>query len=349
MWRNALIAPEDTIRKTLFVINEHALRAAFVIDQQGVFLGLVTDGDIRRGLLREVGLDAPVSKVMNRSPFICKPDEIQADQVRDILELRKFLHLPVVDDAGRLVDVLTFDHLKATHRKENPVFIMAGGFGTRLRPLTDNCPKPMLRIGDKPILERIIERFMVHGFYRFYLSTHYLPEMIRHHFGDGSKWGVQIEYVHEDAPLGTGGALALLPESVGHLPLIMMNGDILTKINFSNLLDYHNERHCAATMCVREYEHQVPFGVISIDGLTITQMIEKPVHRFFVNAGIYVLDHKLVQQVRQGERIDMPTLLQNEMEQGGSICSFPIHEYWLDIGRMDDFQKAQQDVTVVFD
>ena len=349
MWRNALVSQDDTVRKTLFVINEHALRAAFVVDAEGVFLGLVTDGDIRRGLLREIGLNAAVSKVMNTKPFICKLDETTSEKVLQVLESRRFLHLPVVDDFGRLVDVLTFDHLKSTHRKDNPVFIMAGGFGTRLRPLTDNCPKPMLEVGGKPILERIIQRFIAHGFHRFYLSTHYLPEVIENYFGDGAKWGVHIEYLYEETPLGTGGALGLLPEMTSDLPLIMMNGDILTKIDFSNLLDYHNERHCVATMCVREYEHQVPFGVISIDGLTITQMIEKPTHRFFVNAGIYVLNQKLVKNVRIGQKIDMPTLLQAEMARGGSVCSFPIHEYWLDIGRMDDFQKAQQDVAVVFD
>lgn len=349
MWRNALVSPEDTVRKTLVVINQYALRAAFVVDKEGCFLGLVTDGDIRRGLLKEIGLDMPVCKVMNSKPFTCKQSETRADQVFKVLEQRKFLHLPIVDDLGRLVDVMTFDRFGSSHRKDNPIFIMAGGFGTRLRPLTDNCPKPMLQVGGKPILERIIERFIAHGFHRFYLSTHYLPEIIQDYFGDGSKWGVYIEYVHEETPLGTGGALGLLPETVGELPLIMMNGDILTKINFSNLLDYHNERNCAATMCVREYEHQVPFGVISIDGLTITQMIEKPVHRFFVNAGIYVLNQDMVKNVRMGQKIDTPTLLQAEMARGGSVCSFPIHEYWLDIGRMDDFQKAQQDVAVVFD
>jgi len=347
MWQKAMIRPDYTIRETLSVIDHEAIRAAFVVDDERRLLGMVTDGDIRRGLLKGVGLDAPVSEVMNRKPTVCSSEESSPDRIRSLLESRRFLQVPVVED-GVLVDVVTYDDLHVTHRKDNPVFIMAGGFGTRLRPLTDNCPKPMLKVGEKPILELIMDRFIHHGFHRFYLSTHYMADIIRDHFGDGSKWGVTVQYVHEDEPLGTGGALGLLPDDLGDLPLIVMNGDLLTKVDFARLLDYHCARGVAATMCVREYEHQVPFGVISIDGIMITEMVEKPVQRFFVNAGIYVLEPRLVQRVEAGNRIDMPTLLQSEIDQGGKVGTFPIHEYWLDIGRMDDFQRAQQDFSCGF-
>jgi NDP-sugar pyrophosphorylase family protein len=224
---------------------------------------------------------------------------------------------------------------------------MAGGFGTRLRPLTNNCPKPMLKVGDKPILEQILINFVEAGFYRFYISTHYMPEVISDHFGNGEKWGVNIQYVHEEVPLGTGGALGLLPHDEIDHPMFMMNGDLLTSLNFHSFLEFHESHGSIATMCVREYEHQVPYGVITSEGIYIKSMIEKPVHRFFVNAGIYLLDPKMVRSVEPGTCIDMPTLLEQQIENDNSVTMFPIHEYWLDIGRMDDFQRAQTEFTSI--
>lgn len=347
-WEKTLIGPDETIRNTLLVIDHEAFRAAFIVGGGRKLLGMVTDGDIRRGLLRGIGLDSPVEEVMNRQPAIFTKEEASPERIRTLLESRRLLHVPVVDEEGVLIDVVTYEDLKSTHGKENPVFIMAGGFGTRLRPLTDSCPKPMLKVGEKPILEHILDHFILHGFHRFYISTHYMAEMIRDYFADGGKWGVSISYVHEEEPLGTGGALGLLPPDLGVLPLIVMNGDLLTKIDFSRLLDYHHARGVAATMCVREYEHQVPFGVISIDGLMVSEMVEKPTHRFFVNAGIYVLEPNLLRQVKPGIRFDMPTLLQEEIDRGGRVSTFPIHEYWLDIGRMDDFEKAHVEYKDIF-
>jgi NDP-sugar pyrophosphorylase family protein len=221
---------------------------------------------------------------------------------------------------------------------------MAGGFGTRLRPLTNNCPKPMLKVGDKPILEQILLNFVEAGFHRFYISTHYMPEVIRDYFGNGEKWGISIQYVHEEEPLGTGGALGLLPHDEIDQPLFMMNGDLLTSLNLHSFLEFHETHNGVATMCVREYEHQVPYGVITSEGTQIKSMVEKPVHRFFVNAGIYLLDPALVKSVVPGTRIDMPTLLEGQIDGGSAVNMFPIHEYWLDIGRMDDFHKAQTEM-----
>ncbi|CDI94752.1 phospho-sugar nucleotidyltransferase [Pseudomonas aeruginosa PA38182] len=220
---------------------------------------------------------------------------------------------------------------------------MAGGFGTRLRPLTHNCPKPLLKVGEKPILEIILERFIGAGFHRFFISTHYMPEMIREHFGDGSRWGVSIRYVHEETPLGTGGALGLLPHHEIDSPLFLMNGDLLTTLNFLNLLEFHTAHGGVATMCVREYEYHVPYGVVQSDGHRISSMVEKPVQKFFINAGIYLLSPGLVKSVKAGTRIDMPTLLEQEIERQQAVNMFPVHEYWLDIGRMEDFVRAQQE------
>jgi NDP-sugar pyrophosphorylase family protein len=254
------------------------------------------------------------------------------------------LQLPLIDKDRKLVGLTSLHDVLNKHRHDNPVFLMAGGFGTRLRPLTNNCPKPMLKIGDKPILEQILLSFVNAGFHRFYISTHYMPEVIRDYFGNGSEWGVSIQYIHEDEPLGTGGALGLLPHEEIDLPLFMMNGDLLTSLNIHSFLEFHENHGSVATMCVRKYEHQVPYGVITSDGTQIKSMIEKPVHKFFVNAGIYLLNPELVKSVERGVRVDMPTLLEQQIEEGRPVNMFPVHEYWLDIGQMGDFERAQNEV-----
>ena len=203
----------------------------------------------------------------------------------------------------------------------------------------------MLKIGKLPILEHTLNRFIENGFHKFYFSTHYLAEQIRDYFGDGSKWGVSIGYIHEEQPLGTGGALGLLPKDEIKLPMIVINGDVMTKINFGHLVDFHTERKSIATICVREYVHNVPFGVIGIDGYYVQSMIEKPSHRSFINAGIYVLDPDVVKAVPFDKKVDLPTVLQGYMDQGEKVSSFPIHEYWLDVGRIADFELAQRDVA----
>jgi NDP-sugar pyrophosphorylase family protein len=222
---------------------------------------------------------------------------------------------------------------------------MAGGFGTRLRPLTDNCPKPMLKVGGKPMLEILIDSFIKSGFNNFYISTHYLPEQIRDYFDDGSSKGVNITYVHEESPLGTGGALGLLPENMAKLPLVLINGDILTKVDFGKLIEFHDNNKAESTMCVREYEYQVPFGVVEGEGNNVTSMIEKPIQRFFINAGIYILNSSVIDTVKPHNYLDMPTLLEQQIANSQTVVKFPIYEYWLDIGRMDDFNRAQRDYS----
>jgi NDP-sugar pyrophosphorylase family protein len=259
------------------------------------------------------------------------------------MEQYDLLQLPLVDSERKVVGLANLHDMLNKHRHDNPVFLMAGGFGTRLRPLTNNCPKPMLKVGDKPILEQILLNFVDAGFHRFYISTHYMPEAIQDYFGNGEKWGVSIQYIHEEEPLGTGGALGLLPHEEIDLHLIMMNGDLLTSLNINGFLEFHDNNTSVATMCVREYEYQVPYGVVTSEGAQIRSMVEKPVHKFFVNAGIYLLNPELVKSVEHGTRVDMPTLLEREIEEGRPVNMFPIHEYWLDIGRMDDFQRAQSE------
>lgn len=345
MWKDAIVKPDMTIKETLKVINEHACRIAFVVDESNKLVGIVTDGDVRRGLLADIPLEEKVINITNKSPIICNKKEATSENVRKIINENYILNLPVVDDDNCLVDVFTYKNLGRNTKRDNPVFIMAGGFGTRLRPLTDNCPKPMLKIGNLPILEHMLNRFIENGFHQFYFSTHYLAEQIRDYFGDGSKWNVSITYIHEEKPLGTGGALGLLPKNEIKLPMIVINGDVMTKIDFGNLIDFHNERNSVATMCVMEYVHNVPFGVVDINGYYVQSMVEKPTHRNFVNAGIYVLNSGIVHSVPLEQRVDLPTLLEGYLDKGQKVSSFPIHEYWLDVGRIDDFELAQRDVN----
>lgn len=341
-WKKVVITPTVSIKDALKVIDKEALRVALVVDDNKL-VGMVTDGDVRRGILKGVELTDTVNKIMNDTPLSANVN-IVTEELRKIMQQRQILSLPLVDDEGCLVGLKTLYDTLTVKKRENPVFIMAGGFGTRLKPLTDNCPKPMLKVGDKPMLETLINNFKNHGFYKFYISTHYLPEVIMDYFGTGEKFDVEITYVHEETPLGTGGALSLLPDTLPNEPLIMINGDILTNVDFSKLLDFHVKQASDATMCVRDYEIKIPFGVIEGEGHEITAMVEKPTYRYFVNAGIYIISNDIINSLPKNERLDMPTLFEIKQQQGFKTLKFPIHEYWLDVGRHADFNKAQVDI-----
>ena len=346
-WESALVGPKTSLEEAIITLDRCALRIALIVDENRHLLGTLTDGDVRRALLKRVPLNISVCEVMCAKPLTAQRDWSR-ERVLAVMENTQLLQLPVVDADGRVVGLETLHGMLDKRLLENPVFLMAGGFGTRLHPLTHDCPKPLLKVGDKPILQLILESFVSAGFHRFFISTHYLPEMIRAHFGDGKRWGVSIRYVHEEEPLGTGGAIGLLPHDEIKQPMFMMNGDLLTTLNYRGLLDFHNEHDCIATMCVREYEHQVPYGVIQSNGHRIVSMVEKPVQRFFINAGIYLLSPELIKNVKPGTRIDMPTLLGQVMASGSEVNMFPVHEYWLDIGRMPDFERANNEFADVF-
>jgi NDP-sugar pyrophosphorylase family protein len=259
----------------------------------------------------------------------------------DLLSNTGFRHLPVIDTKGRIVNVVYLKDPPKSLRKENRVVLMVGGKGSRLRPLTDDCPKPMLNVGNKPLLETILENFIEYGFYKFFLSVNYKSEMIEDYFGDGAKWDVNIQYLRENESLGTAGALSLLPEKP-KLPLIVMNGDLLTKINFQQLMEFHDEQEANATMCVRKYDLQVPYGVVTMDleNQEIRKISEKPVHSFFVNAGVYVLQPEMLSFIPDQKYYDMPSLFEHLIEKKYVTGAFPIHEYWLDIGQRDDLIRA---------
>ena len=341
-WRNVLIRPDQPIRDALELIDKESLRIALVIDNNFLLLGVITDGDIRRGLLNNLNLESPVSKVMNINPITAKAGTSRRDLL-DFMSKEKLLAIPLVED-GIICGLEAFQTETVISKYENPVFIMAGGFGSRLKPLTDNCPKPLLKIGKKPILEIVLKRFIEAGFVNFYISTHYLPEMISNYFGDGSKWNINIHYVHEESPLGTGGALGLLPSDISNLPLILINGDVLTNVDFEKLLKFHVKNNASATMCVREYEYQVPYGVIDGQNSIVKSMEEKPIQRFFVNAGVYIISSEVRKSVVKYQHIDMPSVLENFLDDSAKVMMFPIYEYWLDIGSMEDYLRAQNDI-----
>jgi len=347
-WRTALVTRDVTLEQAIRIVDNAALRIALIVDQNDRLLGTLTDGDVRRALLRQLPLNTPVIEVMNTKPVIAKQG-ISENRLLKMLEQYDLLQIPLVDSEGHVVGLANLHDILSKHRYDNPVFLMAGGFGTRLRPLTNNCPKPMLKVGGKPILERIMLNFIEAGFHRFYISTHYMPEVICDHFGDGENWGVSIKYVHEEEPLGTGGALGLLPYDEIDQPMFVMNGDLLTSLNLESFLEFHQGQNGVATMCVKEYEYQVPYGVIVSEGTQIKSMLEKPVHSFFVNAGIYLLNPGLVKSVQRGICIDMPTLLEREINLGRTVNIFPVHEYWIDVGRIDDFRRAQNEFGITHD
>lgn len=346
-WQTTLLPPTATIRDAMRSLDKGSLRIVLVCDAEKRLLGTVTDGDTRRGLLADANMHDPVTKVMNATP-ISVLASVRREQRLELMKRHDLTAIPILDADGRVLNVETLHQAMQPERRDNPVFIMAGGFGTRLKPLTDHCPKPMLRVGDKPMLEHLINQFISFGFHNFYFSTHYLPEVIENHFGDGSKWGVSIQYIHEITPLGTGGALGLLPKGQSSLPLIMMNGDVLTKLNYAKLLQHHQKQGFDATVCVREDEHPVPFGVIETEDQLITNMVEKPTYRYKINTGIYVLNPDIVASVKSGEHIDMPSLLEKHRQNRKRIGTYTSYDYWLDIGQMKDYQKAQRDIEILF-
>lgn len=345
-WKQAVVSPQDTIRDAIRTIDAGGIQTALVIDRDNLLCGTVTDGDIRRAILKELPLDTPVEAIMKVNPTIARHGDTK-ESILVTMKLTGHRHIPIVDEKHHVVEVAFMEDLIQTEALENWVILMAGGLGTRLRPLTENCPKPLLQIGNKPILQTILENCRDHGLKKFYISINYKAEMVKEHFGDGSRWGVTIKYIEEQKRMGTAGALSLLDEKPDS-PVLVMNGDLLTKVNFQNLLDFHKEHSAQATMCVREYHFQIPYGVVEINGQRITSIIEKPSQRFLVNAGIYVLQPETLGLIPTDTFFDMPDLFKWLIERGLTAAAFPIREYWVDIGQMPDLEQARGDYKEIF-
>ncbi len=339
-WQSILVKPTETLINTMKIIDESSLQFAAIVDEKNHLLGTVTDGDIRRSLLRGDGLEVEIHKVMNPNPF-CATIGKKYSEYRKMMRAKSLRQLPIVNENNKIVDIIFFDK-DSVNNTENTVVLMVGGLGTRLRPMTNEIPKPMLKVGGKPILETIIEGFKQYGYTNFILSVNYKKEIIQDYFQNGKALDVTIRYIEEKKRMGTAGALSLLPEKPKN-PIFVMNGDLLTQVNFEQLMNFHIEHKSVATMCVREYEYQIPYGVIETEGESLISIKEKPVHKSFVNAGIYVLNPEALNYIPSNEFYDMPQLFENLMKNSQKTTVFPIREYWLDIGRKDDFEKANSD------
>ena len=332
------IAPNKSAMDAMQVLNKGGAQIALVVDDEQHLLGTLTDGDIRRGLLHGASLDSPVEKLMNRKfRFLRKSDN--QDVVLEMMRREGLRQIPVLDEKGCVVHLLMLKELLDPPQLSNAVVIMAGGKGTRLRPFTEHCPKPMLPVGDSPMLEILLEQCAASGFRKFYFSVNYLKEQIIDYFEDGSRWGVSIQYLEEVEPLGTAGSLQLLPNTLSD-PFLVLNGDVLTRLNPSHLMQFHEEHQAKATLCVREHELTVPFGVVQTKGVYLAGLEEKPTYRHQVNAGVYMIDPELLNLLTPHQFTDMPSFLLAAQEAGHRVAVCPIHEYWLDVGRPETLKEA---------
>ena len=338
--------PNSTIKEALTIIDTGAIKIALVVDEYDKLLGTITDGDIRRAILDGKSLEDSIEDIYYKEPTVVSIDESK-ESIINICTSKKIYQVPVVNGEGKVVSIAILDELLKLKSYSNKVVLMVGGLGTRLRPLTETTPKPMLHVGGKPILQTIVERFASYGFTNIIMCVNYKSDIIQEYFGDGSKFGVSIEYVLENKRMGTAGALSLLKEKPTE-PFFVMNGDLLTNVNFENMLEYHLKNSAVASMCVREYDLQVPYGVVNIEDGEIKSIEEKPVHKFFVSAGIYMLNPECIDYIPKDEFYDMPTLFEELIKMDKKTISFPLREYWLDIGRIEEYEKANREYFEVF-
>ena len=336
----------STIKEALELLDKTAMQIALIVDENDKLLGTLTDGDIRRGLLLGLDLNSSIKSIIFKTPTVAKISDTKEDILK--IALAKKLHqIPIVDECGKLIGIQEIEELVKPGDKINKVVLMVGGLGSRLKPLTDNIPKPMLKVGNKPILETILLNFRKYGFKNIILCVSYKSEIIEDYFGDGSGFDLNIKYIHEDKRMGTAGALSLIEEEIDE-SFFVMNGDLLTNVNFENMMNYHNQNKAMATMGVREYDFQVPYGVVNVNGENILSIEEKPVHNFFVSGGVYILDKNMLDYIPDNKYYDMPTLFEKLIEEKKKTISFPIREYWIDIGRLEEYKKANEEYDEVF-
>jgi dTDP-glucose pyrophosphorylase len=342
-WRKALLAENSIIKDAIRCLDESHVQIALVVSNDGVLQGTITDGDIRRGLLRGLELTSPIAGIVHREPFVV-PVDMDRQTVLHLMQVNKIRQLPIVDGRQRVVGLHLWDKIAAASVRANMMVVMAGGRGLRLRPHTENCPKPLLPVAGKPMLEHIVERARSEGFRHFVFAVHYLAHMIENYFGNGNRWDVRIDYLREEAPLGTAGALSLLrprPEA----SFVVSNGDVLADVRYGELLDFHAKCGATATMAVRLHEWQHPFGVVTTEGIDIMRVDEKPVSRTHVNAGIYAFDPRALDLLPNASACDMPMLFERLRAERKRIVAYPIHEPWLDVGRQDDLDRARSGNT----
>jgi len=336
----------STIGDAMDVINRGGVKIALVVASDNKFLGTLNDGDIRRGILQGNTLTDTIDDIYHAEAIFVTKGTPQQELVTLCLE-NGVSQIPIVNKNNKVIDLFVLDELFVKKQYENTVVLMAGGLGARLMPLTEDVPKPMLRVGEKPILQTIIEGFLECGFTNFIMCLGYRSNVIQDYFQDGKAFGVNIEYVFEDKKMGTAGALTLIEQNLDK-PFFVMNGDILTNVNYEQLLDFHKLNKSKATMCVREYDIKVPYGVVNLDNENVISIEEKPVHSFFVNAGIYLLEPECIDLIPSNEFYDMPNLFTQLFKLKERVTPFPLQEYWLDIGIISEYKRANQEYNKVF-
>ncbi|RDH81537.1 MAG: nucleotidyl transferase [endosymbiont of Galathealinum brachiosum] len=330
--KNLVLSSKSTFKEAIRMIDTNGNGFLAVVDDANKLVGILTDGDIRRAILDD---KTNLLEIINKDPVVMDINATRKQVVHKLKELHR-KHMPIVDSNMVLQDVITLDD-EEFDLKPNWVVIMAGGLGTRLGDLTKHTPKPMLMVGDKPMLEHIMEMFISHGFTKFILSVNYKSEIIRQHFKDGYELGVEIKYLEETKRLGTGGALSLINTEIKE-PFFVTNGDVITSVDYEKLLDYHNKNNSSATMCVRKSSYQIPYGVIEIDSQNnILNLQEKPEHNYYINTGIYVLSPDVLKHVPKNEFFDLPTLFTLLNDEGYVNKSYEINDYWIDMGLPDDY------------
>ncbi len=344
-WRKAILPAHATIRQAISNLDEVGIKIVMVVNEADELEGTISDGDIRRGLLKGLDLNSPITNVIHRNALVVPP-EMGREMVMQLMVANKIQQIPAVDGHRHIVGVHLWDEIATSPARPNLMVIMAGGMGTRLRPHTENCPKPLLPVAGKPMLEHIIEHAKLEGFSRFVLAVHYLGHMIEEHFGNGDRLGVHIDYLREQSPLGTAGALGLLDPRPG-AAFVVTNGDVITDIHYGELLDFHLRQGAAATMAVRVHEWQHPFGVVQTQGIEIVGFEEKPVARTHINAGVYALEPEALNTLAADTRCDMPALFERLQEQSKRTVAYPMHEPWLDVGRPDDLERARNNLASI--
>lgn len=344
-WRQAILPVTATIADVIRNLNESGIKIVLILDEGDKLVGTVSDGDIRRGLLGGLVLSSFVTEIIHRNVLVVPP-EISRELVMQLMVANKIQQIPVVDKQHNVVGLYLWDEITTPSERPNLMVIMAGGIGSRLMPHTESCPKPLVHVAGRPMLEHIIERAKLEGFKHFMLAIHYLGHMIESHFGDGEKLGVQIDYIREKTPMGTAGAISLL-KSIPDKPFVVTNGDVITDIQYGELLDFHTRHDAVATMAVRSHEWQHPFGVVQTQGVEIVGFEEKPVARTHINAGVYALSPSALSCLESGGHCDMPTLFERLQTKKKLTVAYPMHEPWLDVGRPSDLQQANKQYAVI--
>jgi len=340
-WCQAILPEDSLIGQAIFNLDKCGIKIVLVVNQSTELVGTISDGDIRRGLLKGLDLESPIKSIIRHNALVVPP-EMSDEMVMQLMVANKIQQIPVVNEQQHVLGLHLWDEMTIPPIRENIMLIMAGGKGERLMPHTENCPKPMVMVAGKPMLEHIIKRGQQEGFNHFVLAIHHMGHMIEEYFGNGKHLGVNIEYLREDSPLGTAGALSLL-DPYPDAPFLVTNGDVITDIRYGELLDFHNRYQAVATMAVRVHEWQHPFGVVQTEGVEIVGFEEKPISRSHINAGVYVLTPDALNELVLDEPCDMPKLFERLQEKSKRIVAYPMHEPWLDVGRPDDLVKFKSE------